>query len=226
MMLSAILKGKIPVPKKEDTLTSSVFDYLLLLPSDMVWKILKESCYENTLPNEVGTLCHYEFWPHWDAKDTENRNYVEPDIFLQFEKLDVIIEAKRKDDKQQSCGQWTNEITAYETVYGKDKEVVLIALGGIKKDNEIKISNAKIVKCRWRRLLARVVAEKKSIKNIKPDDDSIEKILDSVQKSLELHDYFELKWLESLLDKNKLLNFEESQKQLLSWRINYGSKND
>ena len=82
----------------EDSKTSAVFENVMLLPDNVFWYILRQSCFSNDMmPIHLGLLLSYEFWPHWDRTGTDNTNYVEPDLFLEFELFDVIIEAKYGD---------------------------------------------------------------------------------------------------------------------------------
>jgi hypothetical protein len=108
-MISSIQYGKVSVTLKEDTLTSSVFDNLLLLPDNLFWNVIKKSCYQNKLPDSINSVESYEFWPHWDPENTNKTNYVEPDMFIRFDNFDLIIEAKRWDNNQQYITQWKNE---------------------------------------------------------------------------------------------------------------------
>jgi hypothetical protein len=105
-MVSSIQYGKANISLKEDTLTSSVFDYLLLLPDSLFWEIIKKSCYQNNLPGNISFIESYEFWPHWDSENTTKTNYIEPDMFIRFDNFDLIIEAKRWDNNQQYITQW------------------------------------------------------------------------------------------------------------------------
>jgi hypothetical protein len=151
-MISALLKGKSGVI--EDSLTSSVFDTLFLLPDDILWKIIRNSCFDNSnLPIYPGCIIDYEFWPHWNNKNTHNSKYVEPDLFIRFEEIDVIIEAKRENNIQ-SCDQWNNEITAYINEFGMTKKAVLIAIDGILEEKSEKLEKGNnfivyIFKTKW-----------------------------------------------------------------------------
>jgi hypothetical protein len=158
-MFSAVYTGKVNVSPMEDTLTSTVFDNLLSLPDGLFWKIIIDSCYENCLPKNIGNIEFYEFWPHWDASGSRNQVFVEPDLFISFEEVDIIIEAKRKDYNQQYRQQWEKEFISYKNEYRDNgKDVYLIAIGGIdnERQEEIAIKEyglIKIVKCRWVNIL-------------------------------------------------------------------------
>ena len=61
----------------EDPKTSAVFENLMLLPDNVFWHLLRQSCFSNTdIPITSGRLVSYDFWPHWDRTGTDNTNYV------------------------------------------------------------------------------------------------------------------------------------------------------
>lgn len=160
MIHSKVLKDNTS-PWQEDPKTSFFFETLLMLHDDLFWDVLKDASACN---GNAGNLLHYDFWPKWDVsnvKEIENKEYVEPDLFIQFENLDVLIEAKR-DEKGQCKGQWDNELTAY---YSQDKfqpkeKVVFVALGGNTDEKGTKAHNLRnesiscdVYKTSWVKLL-------------------------------------------------------------------------
>ena len=154
----------------EDTITSTIIGTLLHLPDQLLWKILREACStRSVLPKDPGELRTYEFWPQWDAYGTENTNYVEPDVFLRFSKVDLIIEAKRSDDGGQYCKEWERELIGYENEYGSSKvPVILISIGGNGNNtaNETLRINGQertIVKCSWVGLYEVLVEEQEKL---------------------------------------------------------------
>lgn len=205
-MLNAIARRKFKLQKdlKEDTLTSSVLDYLLLLPDSMIWEILRKSNSENLeLPLFVGKLLNVDFWPNWDTKDVpevSNTSYIEPDVFIEFEYADIIIEAKRYDDNQQSIEQWTDQIKIYNENIGNDsdeKPLIYLAIGGVWSDKKsIIIVDSKpydIYKLRWRQLMEVVTAYTRSIEQsigIIPNSGSYLRILQTIIDALALHGYY------------------------------------
>lgn len=152
MINSAIRKQNTNV-NHEDSLTSTIFELLLLLPERDFGAIVNSSirC-SGKLPSEIGKLDSYVFWPNWPPDGTTNGYYVQPDLFLSFSNIDIIIEAKKQEGKQ-SSDQWKNEIIAYKNKYGpNNKDVVLIALdgnGSLKKET---IQNISIYKTSWEML--------------------------------------------------------------------------
>ena len=106
-MLQARYKNK---SQSEDLKTSSILGSLLLLPDDLLWELLVKSCCGGTekLPDVAGVLDSFEFWPRWNADNTTNLKYVEPDLFLRFSNFDVIVEVKQFDGNGQYYEQWEN----------------------------------------------------------------------------------------------------------------------
>ena len=145
----------------EDSLTSTIFGYLLHLPVELFWTIMNNACYIEDITTHYPKIQSVEFWPHWSPAESGNTNYVEPDVFIRTKDLDLIIEAKRFDDNQQSPAQWRKEIQGYINEYGNEgKEVIFLALGGLnnEKSESIELTNKSInvLKCRWNRILNEV----------------------------------------------------------------------
>lgn len=144
---------------QEDPTTSTIIGTLLHLPDQQLWQVLREACYVNSvLPEDPGILKAYEFWPRWNSAGTTNVNYVEPDVFLRFSTVDLILEAKRFDESGQNRAEWKRELIAYKNEYGAEgKPVFLIALGGngSNMQNEVVRVNGQartIIKCSWVKL--------------------------------------------------------------------------
>jgi len=198
-MISAIIKGKIEV--EEDKITSSVFDNLLHLPDEMLWDIIKTSCYDNSdLPAKAGDLLNYEFWPHWDKENTENKNFVEPDLFLHFKDIDIIIEAKREYNMQ-SKNQWEKELIAYHNEPEHNKNVILLAIDGIENENreEIIINKNVIIyvyKTRW----AKIYSVIKKCINENNNENNIIRIFSILKEFMDYSGYIKT-WFNELLDK-------------------------
>lgn len=154
----------------EDTITSTIIGTMLYLSDHLFWKVLRSACYENKkLPENLGELQEYVFWPKWNPKGTENTNYVEPDVFLRFSnktdlnktdlnETDLILEAKRSDDGGQYLEEWERELTSYGNTFGETKvPVFLIAIGGngnvtSNKTMTVNGHERMIVKCSWMKL--------------------------------------------------------------------------
>ncbi len=156
----------------EDSLTASVFTHLLHLPTEVFWRVLRNACYTDRLPEYPGELLSEEFWPNWDPEGTDNINRVTPDLFMRFANFDLIVEAKRWDSFQQSSDQWKKEVTAYANQYGSEEvPVKMLALGGIwdTKDDEVLLASIRcpVHMCKWERVLAECQRVKKELERLK-----------------------------------------------------------
>ncbi|MBI9062753.1 MAG: hypothetical protein JEZ14_12270 [Marinilabiliaceae bacterium] len=186
----------------EDSLTSSVFERMFYLPVELFWKILKVSSYGQELPDYCGSIQSKEFWPKWDASNTDNSSFVEPDLFIRFEKFDLIIEAKRYDNNQQDPKQWNNQIIAYNTEYSKDaKQLFYLALGGIRSQKTESVEGIKVVKCRWKNLLdhTKAILNQQADKDKKSDiNDSVKCILEDLITVFHIHGFATGEWFKEL----------------------------
>lgn len=120
----------------EDFLTASVFSRLCYLDGPEFWEILREAS-GHALPSyKLATLQNVEFWPRWSLS---SRDFVEPDIFLQFSLgdpevlVDVLVEAKLGAGLSQYSDQWIAEIEAYtEQFPDNDRhQFYFLAVGGL-----------------------------------------------------------------------------------------------
>lgn len=151
-MLQAILKGKIRglfdkiqdgVPWRkaystyEDFLTASVVGRMTYLPGDILWRLVKCSSLYCHLKKYAGGLEHVEFWPNWPIRDRMKKvgTHRQPDVFLKFEEINVIVEAKRDDCLSQNHIQWSEEVLSYlfkRNIEGEEKlPIVFWVLGGM-----------------------------------------------------------------------------------------------
>ena len=134
-MLHAILNGKIrglfedieegiswrsAYKESEDFLTASVVGRMAYLPDDTFWKIIKNSSVTSGLPRDVGFLAKVEFWPKWTAPSWLSRKFIEPDVYISFEKVDILAEAKKDDSKLQDLTQWMEQI--FSLLYKRELE--------------------------------------------------------------------------------------------------------
>jgi hypothetical protein len=182
----------------EDPRTSTIFDALLHLPDEMIWEVLRKACPCRTfLPEKIGVLQRYEFWPKWAPEGTENCNYVEPDVFLHFDETDLIIEAKRSDEDGQYFEEWQREFIAYDNEYGlTDVPAFLIAFGGNGNNmaNEtivIKDQVRTIVKCSWANLYGVLLEKHKELAG------SERRVVESLLLACRLFGFRSYKWLET-----------------------------
>lgn len=235
-MLSALTRGKFKIESnlKEDSLTASVLEYLLLLPDTMVWDLIRKANPHNyDLKPYVGKLIRYQFWPKWDTTDipnVENKKFIEPDVIIEFEYANVVIEAKRYDKNQQNQLQWKNQIIVYNKHYVDDsqskKELIYIALGGVRdlETTQIEISTGitvKIQKLQWKQIMLTIYKYIEAIecsKHIIQESVSYLRILITIISALELHGYY-LKnhlWLEDISATKK--NISKSTQNILLWK--------
>lgn len=232
-MIHAKLNGKSHV--EEDNLTSSVFGTLLHLPTELFWKIISEACNDEAIPQNVGKLQECEFWSHWDSENTGNKNLVEPDVFLRFENFDVIVEAKRYDEKQQYSGQWAKEYQAYLNEYEADgKQVFFLAVGGVYSHETQEVENTiKVYQVKWTNILDAVSEFRRGLEKSEHLTNNIDATLYTLSilvKVLEMYGFFKTTWFENISVKNKDITYQS----LNSWDIgkfhfninNYSIKNN
>lgn len=191
----------------EDSLTSTLFDNLKHLPSDLIWEILKNALKEGQLPTQSGELISISFWDKWDANDTGNSCYVEPDVFLRFENLDLIVEAKRYDSFQQKDDQINNEIIGYFNEFGNDEKILyFLQLGGLQHNDSYldKIKEAhkgkfNMCKTNWTTFLAEIVRRHEILQvNDEVYSKAYCRILEDIIHGFELHQFFKKQWLKDL----------------------------
>lgn len=201
----------------EDSLTSSVFERLFYLPVELFWNIFRKSCCDEILPEFSGPINYFEFWPHWESSEqSENVNFVEPDLFIRFNNFDIIIESKRWDQNQQNKKQWENEILAYNKEYKEEsKKVFLIALGGISDKKTEKFGDTPIVKCKWKDILQSVKEIYSRLdreQGVLYVNDSVRRILNDIIIAFRLHGFSVGAWFDSFFVEN--LRIYNYQKQL------------
>lgn len=198
--------------------TSSVFENLMLLPDNVFWHILKSSCFYNErMLTNSGRLLSYGFWAHWAHRDntgTGNNTYVEPDLFIRFEEFDVIIEAKYGDYGGQYIKQWTQELTAYDNEYGKEKKpVIFIAVGGnMSMDiEEIKVRSRKhlIFKCNWLSLLIATNKYRSELKRISVPDMNTSatlRLLDNIILAFNINGVYNIDRFNTMATEKNIIN--------------------
>ncbi len=132
-MLELILNNKLKIRKdnievqynmspSEDSFTSSVLGLLKYLPTKLFWDILSNAIIEANPNFEDAEIEAMDFWPKWDIKTKvensliDNDKFVEPEVIIETNKFNLIIEAKLKNNEQEKQ-QWINEIEAYKLEY-------------------------------------------------------------------------------------------------------------
>jgi hypothetical protein len=193
----------------EDSLTSTVFSQLLHLPFECVWGILKEASFGSELPQSPGEPEKIEFWPNWNPEGTDNSFRVEPDLFFRFREFDLIIEAKRWDQGQQSRYQWEKELQAYTNEYVHDeKPVFMIALGGLHGflTEQVRLSDlgrpaCSVVMMQWHRVLQAVIRLRKGLEKVPFPSSAIRaqiRTLEHVVDTFSHHGFSTGSWYEDL----------------------------
>lgn len=198
----------------EDPKTSAVFENLMLLPDNVFWHLLRQSCFSNDMmPVYSGKLLSYDFWPHWDRTGTDNTNYVEPDLFLEFELFDVIIEAKYGDYGGQYQHQWQQEITAYHNEFGNQKPFVFIAIGGnmsiLAETLSLKDERVSIYKCNWLSLLMTVNKYRKELEAISVPDMNVSatmRLLDNIILAFNINGVYNIDWFNTMAESRPIIS--------------------
>jgi hypothetical protein len=202
-------KGRSSLVLNEDQLSSLVFDLLKYLPTEIFYKILKESLYQDKLPKISGNILNFSFWEKWNPDNTTNIKFVEPDIFVRFDNFDIILEAKRYNENQQYKDQLVNQIQSYFNEFSVDnKELIYVQVGGLySKTNEDNFGDKEIKICKtdWSKILNSIVKMKDNLEilNLDSSQSSI-RILNDLIKGFSLFNFNKILWLESLESKNKI----------------------
>ena len=122
-------------------MTAVVFGRLAYLPVPIWWRLLKKAAVpSSTLPEEAGDLEDIQFWPSWylseEAAEHFDQRSVEPDVYLRFSELTVLVEAKRYDSAEMQCSkQLAAEYAAWAASDENDCDApcIVLAIGGLKR---------------------------------------------------------------------------------------------
>lgn len=122
-------------------------------------------------------------------------------MFLQFENLDVIIEAKRSEDAGQCADEWRRELRAYHNEYPiANRNPILIAVGG---NNTLahEIINVRdfgehcIYRCSWLSLLTSVIGIKDNYETtLQPQ---LQRLCATLELGFQMHDVQFFKWMDN-----------------------------
>jgi hypothetical protein len=233
-MFQAILHGKVrdnrantdlnsdwrSLYQSEDFLTAAVFCRLTYLPPDVLWLIIRSAATVAPpigLPERVGGLAVRKFWPRWSLTvSEENKQIKEPDVFLLFERLVLLVEAKVDDAHRQHPEQWAAEVAAYVQRDGFDEAVPvwLFAIGGmgdeVTEAAALKMSGEAgsilhekyshhdvpvlLAACSWRQFLAALIA----LRTRNHHATSEAYIIDDLIEILRFHGFRHSQWLAEL----------------------------
>ena len=204
----------------EDSLTSSVLGLMQYLPDDIFWGFLRSSCGRSSnLPESVGSIISVNFWDRWDATDTRNSNFVEPDVWIDTENYYIIVEAKKNDFFcMQHDDQWENEIKALlnENDGKLNKKLIIIALSGNESlyDSTCIVDDIErpIYTASWFNLL-HAVDKRKSSSN----EGRIHRLLTDIIHAFTIHGHFNITWLQSL----KPINLNTQSASLITGTLEF-----
>jgi hypothetical protein len=227
-MLHAIHHNKIPrelFRGNEDSLTAAVFERLRYLPKELFHHIIHKAVYQNIPELDLYQLESMEFWPSWEAKNTSNFRFIEPDIFIRTPKTDVIIEAKRYDRKQQTEHQWRNQIQAYQNEYREEGKVLIyIALGGINELTSSKLEHLgetfTIYKSDWSQMLQAIKEVKINLEhgtNLLNTNDAILQILDDLILCFSMYGFSTSDGFNRFISPSKIKFYSKSLQILKTW---------
>ena len=141
---------------------------------------------------------------------------VEPDVFIRFQALDVIIEAKYCDNGGQYSQQWEKEIIAYRNEYGDDKPVYFIAVGGNAEKATEAVSVAKDVyvnKCTWLSLLIQITKlrnEYERLPMITTDLSSVIRLLNLIELAFNVHGVYNIRWFDEIATSKPLISSDST----------------
>lgn len=212
-MISYILNKKGKTTLCEDSLTSSIFDLLKYLPIEQFWRILKNALYTDKLPYTPGDIQDIVFWDKWNPSGTRNTRFIEPDVFMRFYDFDLILEAKRRNEKQQDLEQNADQIISYYNSFEEDnKRLYYVQVAGLFDKIDIQHPKAIILKTDWSKLQDAVIEEYEKIQSLNMMNiNSSKRILKDIMYLFELHQFYKKRWLkdfkiEKTIDKSKYTN--------------------
>ena len=219
-MLSAILHGKSGTAEdgtswrrtfrgSEDLLTAAVWTRVSYLPSALIRELLMSTfpALEELL-NAAGEFDRIEFWPRLPAVEASGGRHVEPDALLHFEKLHVIVEAKRDDSELQKLVQWESEIAAYRESHPPGELVALIAIGGLgdvreaallapRRQADVAAASVPVGATSWANLMGEVA----KLAGSPGVPGHCRRILDDVLRAMELHGFWQRTYLGEFRDR-------------------------
>lgn len=207
----------------EDSKTSSVFENLMLLPDDVLCSVLQGACYdkEDQLP-DLGELIDYQFWPEWRMVDAAGaRHRVEPDLFLRFQNMDIIVESKLYEHVGQRGDQWAREIAAYRQTVKGVKELALLAIGGNVGFKNQTVGDVRVYVCGWHSLresFRRVVKSSTVTRRAEQ-----QRLIRQINLAFDCHQIMDVRWMADLpktqwICSNAQSKFVNSEMIKWSWK--------
>ena len=156
------IEGKAPeswrnvFKKREDLLTAAFWTRIGYLSAESRFLFISE--FLGLSKSELGEYRQVNFWPRYSLEmKNVDQNSVEPDVVLEFEKADILIEVKPPEGGWQYHQQWQREITAYHQDERRKEQLYFIALGNIPKslgefNNKLIVNykdNTKVIQREW-----------------------------------------------------------------------------
>ncbi|PKX83631.1 hypothetical protein A0G02_08835 [Pectobacterium peruviense] len=142
--------------KREDLLTAAFWTRIGYLSEESRSLFIRE--FLGLSESELGEYRKVNFWPRYSLNMAGvDQKSVEPDVIMEFEKADILIEVKPPSGGGQYHDQWQREIIAYHQDERKKEQLFFIALGNIPKSlgefnssliNEYR-ENTKVIQREW-----------------------------------------------------------------------------
>lgn len=199
----------------EDFLTAAFFGRLVYLPDRIAWDLLRRALVGAEFPDPPGRLLEAAFWPGCNVRALEvDRFRVEPDVWLRFENLHLLVEAKRRDGvdmqtpKQLAWNWWAIQ---QREDFDSELPMFLLAVGGIETvsnaecekwqaggnqaleliPKKLPVRELRLAISSWRRLLEATTffADQAS------DEGGVSRVLNDMKAALRLHGFVLTRWL-------------------------------
>lgn len=124
---------------REDLLTAAIFSRWAYLSSKTQNILMRQWFGVNAdCEFDFSTLVDIHFWPQYDLSEVDGRSFVEPDVLIQFDDFDVLIEVKPPLGGDQYLEQWRSEIAGYfNSNENEGKPLLFLAVGRLDKVPEI-----------------------------------------------------------------------------------------
>lgn len=212
----------------EDSLTSSVIGLMQYLPDDLFWQLLRDSCGKvSELPKNVGKILAVNFWERMLPDGICNSSSVEPDVWIECEMYNIIIEAKKYDSHGQEEEQWRKEIVSFSKTFDdNNKELVFIALGGNVSllDCTMTVDGKQYIvhTSSWYNLLCEVsnCLNILYISNVENGKQEYIRLLNDLISIFAKHGHLKMEWLESI----SLININQNSKKLIYALLDFDNK--
>lgn len=112
---------------REDLLTATFFERFTYLSELLQHKLLKHWL-------GVGDFTEFEgidYWPKYDLPEQETREFVEPDVLLQYASANVLVEVKPPEGGDQYLDQWLLELEGYFAQNSSSTPLYFLAIGRV-----------------------------------------------------------------------------------------------